>query len=610
MCGIAGIAGSAPREVREAVVRKMAAALRHRGPDDEGIYSSDRHPVTLANRRLSIIDLPGGRQPIGNEDGTLWIVFNGEIYNYDRLRADLELRHRFKTRSDTEVILHLFEDKGPECLRDLIGMFALAIYNARDGSLFLARDRLGKKPLLYYRDESRLVFASELKAILQDPSIPVRLHRAALEYYLQLLYVPDPHTLLENIVKLPPGSWALWKDGTFEIREYWRPRPRPIREADRDAEIRRLVDESVRLRLVSDVPVACFLSGGIDSTIVTSIAASHVPGLHTIAVGFEESTHDEIPFARAVARRLGTRHTEIVVRPDAVDLAEKLAHAYDDPVGDSSSLPTYLLCQEAAKHAKVALSGDGGDECFAGYKRYVPMAHLALARKAPSSIATLAASILPWGRKPTRTLQRLVRMLRMLHAPAGAIYQQFVTFLTRDERRSIGLHGDDFDIEEILGEFPGDPVNAAEYADLRTYLPGDLLIKTDTASMAHSLEVRSPLLDHRLVEAALAIPAGVKIRGTSTKAYLRRLYADLIPAELRKRRKQGFAIPLQAWLKKDLKPLVDDALLTERPRLAEAVDIEGVRKLVTLHRRGKADYAEVIWAFMMLELWWRRFRPA
>jgi asparagine synthase (glutamine-hydrolysing) len=610
MCGIAGAAG--PGTTADLVLR-MTRTLRHRGPDDEGIHLSPRHAAALGNRRLSIIDLEGGHQPISSEDGSLWIVFNGEIYNHAELRVGLERTHKFRTRSDTEVLLHLFEERGPAALDALIGMFALAILDERDGSIFLARDRLGKKPLIYCQLGERLLFASEIKAILADASVPRQVDADSLDLYLAHLYVPSPRTMFRGIAKLPPGHWARWHGGKFEAHRYWTPRPAATPRLEIDDRVRGLLDESVRLRLVSDVPVASFLSGGIDSTIVTALAASHVPRLKTVSVGFEERSHNELPYAREVARRYATDHVEIVVRPDALALVETLSNVLDEPFGDSSALPTYVLCREAARHGKVALAGDGGDECFGGYLRYAAMARLGLVRRAPASLTALAARVLPWGRAPTRTLSRIRALLLRPDAAPAEAYRWLVTFLSDEERARLMRNGKDGPARRYI---PGahadwsDPVNSAALADLLTYLPEDLLVKVDQASMASSLEVRSPFLDHRLVELSLGIPGRLKIRGTQTKYYLRNLYRDLIPESGRRRRKQGFAIPLKKWLEEDLRPLVDDALLSRHPRLEFCLDPGAVSGLVEAHRRGRADHAEVLWALVMFELWLKRFNPS
>jgi asparagine synthase (glutamine-hydrolysing) len=518
---------------------------------------------------------------MSNEDGSLWIVFNGEIYNHDELRGD----RRFRTRSDTEVLLRLYEEQGPACLDRLVGMFALAVFDERDGSIFLARDRLGKKPLFYRQDGDRLVFASELKALPRSSS---RVDREALELYLAYLYIPAPHSILEGVRKLPPAHWALWRDGKLRVERYWRPQPRPAKD------VRALVEDSVRLRLVSDVPVACFLSGGIDSTIVASLAAARSRDLLTISVGFDDARYNELPFARRVARKLGTRHEEIIVRPDAAALLPTLAETFDEPFGDSSALPTYLLCREAARHVKVALSGEGGDECFAGYRRHLAMARLPLARKTPAVFARLAARLFP--------SSRAARWISMARSPDAEIYRMLVTFLGEDERRKLGAGKFDVRpfIEAPFAEFPGDPLNAAGRTDLLTYLPGDLLVKIDTASMAHSIEVRAPFLDHRLVDAALAVPN--KVRGMTTKHYLRELFRDLIPPALRRRKKQGFSIPLKSWLKRDLRPAVQDLLLAPHPRLETLLDPSAVRALCA----SRTDVSQVLWALMMLELWLRK----
>lgn len=565
MCGICGIVSSEPRADREHRVRRMCDTLKHRGPDDEGMYSDDS--VTLGFRRLSIIDPALGRQPMPNEDETVWVVFNGEIYNYRELRETLRGRHRFRTNSDTEVIVHLFEEKGIECLHDLRGMFAMAIWDGRDRTLWLARDRLGKKPLVYLLEPGRLVFASELKALLADPVMPRRVSREAFEYYLAYLYVPAPMSILQGVSKLPPAHYLCYRDGRAVVRRYWDP-PLGGDPPARD-EIRGTIEEAVRLRLVSDVPLGAFLSGGIDSTLVVGLM-SRYGRAKTFSIGFSEEGFDELEYARAAAEAFGTEHREFEVRPDATVVLPKLVWHYDEPLGDSSALPTYYVSKATSEHVKVALSGDGGDECFGGYPRYGQLAHRPL-----------------------------------LAPPPAERYRGYVvTFSDRQRHELLGTTDPRVArlILEPFDRFAGaDPVARAGYTDLQTYLPFDILTKVDIASMANSLEVRCPFLDHKVVEMALRLPGSAK----RDKRVLRETFADLLPPKIAGRGKMGFGLPLTRWLRNELRSLLSDTLLGANSALEGFVRMEVVRRMVQEHWCGAADHADRLWALLFFELWHR-----
>lgn len=565
MCGICGVVSAEPRADRERLVRDMSDTLKHRGPDDDGLYSDDR--ITLGFRRLSIIDLPLGKQPMSNEDGTVHVVFNGEVYNYRGLRETLRARHQFRTNSDTEVIVHLFEEKGIECLRDLRGMFAMAIWDARDRTLWLARDRLGKKPLAYVQQPDRFLFASELKALLADPRVPRRVNRDALEYYLAYLYVPAPMSIVAGISKLAPGHYLRYRDGKATVTRYWDPQvggEPPSRD-----EIRGTIEEAVRLRLVSDVPLGAFLSGGIDSSIVVGLMSKHGRA-RTFSIGFPEKSFDELEYARAAAEAFGAEHQEFEVRPNALEVLPKLVWHYDEPFGDSSALPTYYVSKVTAEHVKVALSGDGGDECFGGYKRYEQLK-----------------------RRP------------LLGPPPAELYRgHVVTFSDEQRRQLLGTTNPGVAnfIREPFDRFPrADPVTRAGYTDLQTYLPFDILTKVDIASMANSLEVRCPFLDHKVVEMALRLPGPSKLG----KRGLRETFADLLPPKIAGRGKMGFGVPLTHWFRNELKPLVGDTLLNSKNALQEFVRIEIVRRMVQDHWSGAADHADRLWALLFFELWHR-----
>jgi len=626
MCGIGGKLYFDPaRPVERDVLTRMNAVQAHRGPDDAGIYCQG--PVGLAHRRLSIIDLsPAGHQPMANEDGTVWIVFNGEIYNFLALRPDLEQRgHRFRSRTDTEVVLHLYEDHGVGCLEFLRGMFAFAIWDAPRRQLLLARDRLGKKPLCYHLDAEAFRFASEAKAILQDPAVEARPDPSAISQYLTYGYVPSPGSAFRGMHKLPPAHYLVCRDGRVQVARYWRLRrdcklQRPEGEWCRDILTR--LEEAVRLRLVSEVPLGAFLSGGIDSSAVVAMMSRAAGAVKTFSIGFDEPEYDELRYARLVAERFGTEHHELVVRPDAAAILPKLAWHYDEPFGDSSAVPTYYVARMTRQYVTVALNGDAGDENFGGYDRYVASLLAASFDGWPG--AGLLRRAIRWGLRlwpqGGRRTSLLVRGRRFLdgltEAPERRYARWFCHFygerkdelLTPEFRASLdGKDALDILLTAYRESDAADFMDATLGVDAALYLPDDLLVKVDTASMAHSLEARSPFLDHEFMEFAATIPSDLKVRGRTKKYILKRALADLLPAEILHRPKMGFGVPIDHWLRHDLREMAYDTLLAPRCLDRGYFRPETLRRLMDEHVRGRANWHYLLWTLLMLELWHRTY---
>ena len=617
MCGIAGIVDLDGGPVLEGHVHAMCAALRHRGPDGEGVYLAPG--VGLGMRRLSIIDLLTGDQPVRNEDGTAWVVFNGEIYNYKELRRDLEGRgHRFHTSSDTEPIVHLYEDRGQACVEALRGMFGFAVWDQSRKTLLLARDRLGIKPLYYTEMGRRLAFASELKALLRLPEVEARIDWRAFGSLLSTLYTPADQSIVEGVKKLEPGHVLVAQAGRgVRVERYWDVRFEPATgrsEADLADELRGLLEESVRLHLVSDVPLGAFLSGGIDSSsVVALMSRSTGRPVKTFSIGFRDADFDETADARGVARALGTDHHEEILEPDIASILEEVAFHLDEPFGDSSAIPTYMVSKLAAGHVKVVLSGDGGDELFAGYDRYRSedrdRRHGPLERWAMGRL----------GRMMPRGMRGRNRLLH-LSLPDGRRYLNRLTLYERAEKRQI-LRPDVFD--EVARHDPwfreaerlsrgGHWLSRLQDVDLTSYLPLDILTKVDRMSMAHSLEARVPLLDHKVVEFAARIPPELLLRGGRSKHILKRAMTGLLPESVLEKPKRGFAIPLGRWFRGPLRDLPRDLLLSERSRRRGIFDTAAIERLLADPTRGR-DLDLPVWTLLSFELWCRAFldgRPA
>lgn len=626
MCGISGIVYRDPHHPLDRdLVRAMARTLAHRGPDSEG-YLFDPG-AGLGHRRLSVIDLAEGHQPVFNEDRTRAVVFNGEIYNFPELRAELETRgHRFATHSDTEVIVHAWEEWGDACLVRLRGMFALALWDRVRRRLLLARDRVGKKPLYYCHDGERLAFGSELKALLEDPSVKRAVSLEALDEYLSFGAVQAPRTIYQHVQQLPAGHFLVWEDGQIRISEYWDLPTGPVhrrREAEYLEAFSAVFDEAVRLRMISDVPLGAFLSGGVDSSAVVLTMARHSSRpVVTTSVRFREDAFDETRHARVVAEHVGAEHDEVLVDPDAAAVLPRLAWHLDEPFADSSALPTYYVSQAARRRITVALSGDGGDELFGGYAwRYgLNLLEARVRRLLPAPVRRRVvgplATVWPKGDRWPRPF-RWKTFLRNVSLPAEQAYfldmsifgpREKARLLSAEVRRILGDHDPFEGFSRHFARVKGLPHLARiTYVDLKTYLASDILVKVDRMSMAHSLEVRSPLLDHRVIEFAATLPPEMKFRGLTSKYLLRRYLAERLPPELAYRPKQGFAIPLARWLRTALRPMAEDLLLSRRALGRGYFVPETIRALWDAHQRGARDHAHRLWALMMLELWHRLF---
>ena len=610
MCGIAGYVGWDRSEERsDADLRRMCGAIVHRGPDDEGRLSIPG--AALGMRRLSIIDVACGHQPMTNEDGTVHVVFNGEIYNHRALHDALVRRgHRLRTHSDTETLVHLYEDHGPGMVEPLRGMFGFAVYDAPRRRLLLARDRLGQKPLYYWERDGGLAFASEVRSLRALSHFPAEVDPAAVAAYLRLGYVPDPLCIYRGVRKLPPGHLLVWEagGGPARVERYWS----PVRaEADVDeheavAELRRLLGDAVGSHLESEVPLGAFLSGGVDSSaVVAEMARQMGRPVKTFSIGFDVDAYNEAPHAAEVARALGTEHTELIVRPDADALVERVVLGFDEPFADSSALPTYLVSELARRHVTVALSGDGGDELFGGYTRY---AELLGRRELPAWARRAlrpAARALPHGAYGRNRLLDLGRTLEQRYATTVA-----APLLGAEGgvgRR--GLPGAEAPIDAPLRDAfdsaaSRDFLTRLTLVDLQSYLPGDILTKVDRMSMAVSLEARVPLLDHPFVEFAVSLPARLKVRDGTGKWIFRRALEGLVPASVFAKPKQGFAVPLHQWFRGPLRYRVDALLAPDAPMLAYA-DRAAVERLRAEHLSGRRDHAGSLWRLLVLDLWLR-----
>ena len=578
----------------------MRAAIVHRGPD-EGSTDVFGHCV-LGHQRLRVIDLDTGYQPVTNESGAVAAVFNGEVYNFRTLREELR-GHEVRGTGDTPVLPHLYEESGPRFVERMHGMFALALWDEPRERLVLARDRLGKKPLLWTRlADGTFAFGSELKALLRLPGVPRNVDLTAVDAYLALQYVPSG-TALRGIHKLPPGHVLVVEGEHERLERYWE--PEPAAPSSRDEEwlerVHATVTDAVRKRLVADVPLGALLSGGIDSSVVVALMAqASTAPVRTFTVGFADARYDERRYARAVAERYGTVHEELELTADVAATLPRLASAYDEPLGDEAALPTFLIAEQARRHVTVALVGDGGDEAFAGYERYI--AH-GLAQRVPSAAARAAAAALHLApaarREPRSPLFRAARFLDVAASPERERYGRLIEVFPAELRRELWL--DPRHAGHLALEPPGSGLSALQRLDVATYLPGDLLLKADLASMAHSLELRSPFLDHDVIAIGLALPDHLKTRGREGKVGLRRAFAADLPADVAKRGKTGFGVPLGRWFRQDLRELAHDTISTDRGWFRR----ETVKRLLDEHASGRADHGHRLWCLLMLELWVR-----
>ena len=596
----------------------MCDAIRHRGPDDAGYHLDGG--VGLGMRRLSIIDVAGGHQPIFNEDRSKVIVYNGEIYNHRDVRAELEKRgHRYTTRTDTESILHAYEEYGDACVTHLRGMFGIAIWDTTRQRLFLARDRLGKKPLYYTHPSGpagRLAFASEVKALLTLPGVERRVDAQALADYAAWGYVPDPLSIYRGIAKLPPAHYLVYEGGEVRVQKYWDVDYSTAGEQDEVQVVDRvldLLDDAVRMRLMSDVPLGAFLSGGTDSSVVVALMARHTPGrVKTFSIGFDEAQYNELPYARRVAEHFGTEHHEEVVRPDAERDVLALVRQFDEPFSDSSMIPTYYVSRLARRHVTVALSGDGGDELFAGYLRYLDAPEVRAANRVPAvlrdAILGPVTGAMPAG---ARGIDRLRNLM-------GGADDQYVRHMSGGISRTLHeVFEADFlrgieDPARVAAPFlasvrDADPLSRRQYLDTHTYLPGDILTKVDRASMMVSLEARAPLLDHVLAEFAATIPVGLRMKGMTTKYILKKVAERLMPAELVHRPKMGFAVPVAFWLKKEWLAQSDELVRGPRALARGTFRPAFLNRIMDEHRAGRRDNSAMIWRLMILELWYREW---
>jgi asparagine synthase (glutamine-hydrolysing) len=629
MCGIAGkLNFAAARPVHPEQLRAMTAAIAHRGPDADGFYVGPG--IGLGHRRLSIIDLATGDQPVSNEDGAIQVVFNGEIYNFADLRSELEgAGHVFRTRTDTEVIVHAYEEWGEQSVERFRGMFAYALWDGRRRRLVLVRDRLGVKPVFYAVTPESLVFGSEIKALLEDPDVPCEWSAEALDAYLALQYVPAPRTIYRDIWKLPAGHLLVAEGANVSVRRYWDLTFTGEGDASREEQyleqLDALVGESVRLRLVSDVPIGAFLSGGIDSSIVVAAMVDGRAGrVVTTSVGFAEQAFNELEHARTVARHLETESYEKVVTPDIVEVLPRLAWHFDEPFADSSAVPTYYVSAAAREHVTVALSGDGGDELWAGYARHRverwELAARARLGSAGGRAAAWLANRLPFEMKGKRSLGHLAL------SPADACAQKHAYGLfeagSRDSGSRDSLYTRDFaasvrDADPFAGfriaydACPSsDPLDRALYVDVKTYLVDDILAKVDRMSMAVSLEAREPLLDHKLLEFAATVPTALKLKKGRSKYLLRRLLERRVPRAIMDRPKHGFEAPIGAWLRGPLAPMTNELLLDGRLERRGIFEPRSIERLWREHREGRRDHRHRLWSLLMLELWFRQYADA
>ena len=636
MCGITGAVWTDPaRAIDGDTLRRMVHVLRHRGPDDDGVHVEEFHArpgydavpgVALGHRRLSIIDVAGGQQPLANEDDSVWVVFNGEIYNYHDLRQRLEgAGHRFRTNSDTEAIVHLYEDEGPKFLEHLNGMFSLAVWDSNRCQLLLARDRLGQKPLVYRLERDRLLFASELKSLLEVADVPRSIDPQAVDEYLTYQYVPHPRTIFRGISKLPPAHYAVYRDGELKIDSYWRPdfnvqENRPAE--DYAEELREKLTSSVKLRLQSEVPLGAFLSGGVDSTIIVGLMRKLTgQTVRTFSIGFPVAEYDETRYAQLVARRFGTEHEEFRVEPDALDVLPKLVWHYDEPFADSSAIPTWYVSQLTRRHVTVALTGDGGDELFAGYPRYRAVWLGTWFDRLPGPIRWALAhrywQKLPASPRQKSVRRRLKRFTETLGQSPWCRYLGWIAIF--NEARRAELYSEEF-VETLpnadplqfltsaAARCPGrDPITATSLTDLVTYLPCDLMTKVDIASMAHGLECRQPFLDHRVVELAARMPVAHKFRRGTGKRILLKAFADLVPKEVVSRKKMGFGVPLDHWFRGPLANFARDVFSDSRTVGRGMFQTDVTNRLLEDHISGRFDHSYRLWSLLVLELWQREW---
>jgi asparagine synthase (glutamine-hydrolysing) len=635
MCGICGtICTERGAPVSRSLLFSMCATLKHRGPDDEGIFVENN--VGLGARRLSIIDIEGGHQPLSNEDGSVWVAHNGEIYNFPDLREELlTLGHKFKTRTDTETIVHSYEEWGEQCSRKFRGMFAFALWDGFKKKLLVVRDRMGIKPLYYTLIENRdstLVFGSELKAILVHPDVERVLEPQAVDLYLTLEYIPEPFSAFKNIFKLPAGASLVYEQGKIRIEKYWD----VYREQEKDAstsvrsanlvsmedELYARLKESVKARLISDVPLGAFLSGGIDSSAIVGLMHElGVSPIKTFSIGFEDATYNELEHARRISQKFHTDHEEFILKPQALELTEKLVHHLDEPFGDFSIFPTYLVSKMAREHVKVILSGDGGDELFAGYEHYQAqkLSRLPLVSFLSKTMPVFLRKFPPSSKKKG-LWNKLRRYAQGFEHPQDLRHFRWMMFLNQKEREE--LYSKDFSSElggikilHTIAPFEKlytqldrfDDISGELYLDLKSYLVDDILVKVDRMSMATSLETRVPLIDHKVVEFAFQIPGHLKLKGMTTKWIFKKAMERLLPHQNIYRSKEGFSIPIKHWLRDELKELMLHYLSKNRIQEAGIFNFETIKHKIDTHMFGRENYSHQLWALLVFEIWREKF---
>ncbi len=614
MCGICGIILKNRQTTDEdrAILHRMMSVLKHRGPDESGSYFS--RVALLGHQRLSIIDLKGGKQPLHNENKQIWISYNGEIYNFPELRKELlDAGHIFSTNTDTEVIIHAYEEWGEKALSRLNGMFAFGLWDESKHQLFLARDRVGKKPLYYYENDEIFVFASELKSLLVNRSIPRNISPVSVALYFFFGYIPSPLSIFKEIHKLPPAHFLLFSNNKATICPYWK-----LNTSSRIKDIRTakeallpLLQNAVSSRLISDVPLGAFLSGGIDSsTIVALMSLAQKDKISTFSIGFPDQDYNELDDARRLASAIGTKHHELILEPEDTDIIYEIVNYCDEPFADASAIPTYYVSKLASQHVKVVLSGDGGDELFGGYTRYLPEYVENISALLPSFLAKICFTIaeyIPEALPGKYFIESLSYSPQEHYLSKIGCFPDIRRYLFNDNiLKYIGFERkfleDCFD--EVIED---DQIQRESYFDFKTYLPDDILVKVDRMTMAHSLEARAPLLDYRLVELAFSMSSDLKIKNGITKYVLKESVRNIVPESVLTKKKQGFAVPLQGWFSNDLDGFVKDILLDQRSLQREHINPKMIRRIIELHSLGRRNYSTWLWKLMVLELWQRLF---
>ena len=620
MCGIAGIVyNDRNRPVSVDDVKRMCGTLIHRGPDDEGFFVQGN--VGLGMRRLKVIDLITGHQPISNEDGSIWIVFNGEIYNYPEIRRDLEQKgHKFATHTDTETIVHAYEEYGEDCVAKLNGMFAFAIWDGRNQKLVLARDRIGVKPLYYLFDGHHLVFGSELKAILQCQDVPKSIDSEALDAFLTFEYIPAPLSIFSAVKKLAAGHVLILERGEISTRQYWDLRFCKLKgdEKELGEALCDLLKDAVRMRLISDVPLGAFLSGGIDSSSIVALMSEIMDRpVKTFSIGFDDPSYNELEHARTVAKHFATDHHELTIQPDVVNLVSDLIRHLDGPLADVSIFPTYLVSKLAREHVTVVLSGDGGDELFGGYEWYVAEKIARYYRHLPESLKIRwipsLMGLMPPSPKKKGSVNKLKRFVEGSALPESLRHFRWSSFLTEDSKQDLYSEGMRQTVSHELtcsrftayfernGE--ADRFWQEQFADIKTYLADDILVKVDRMSMANSLEARAPFLDYRIAEFAAGLPTSLKLKGFQTKYLLKRCMEAKLPPSILKRKKEGFSIPMKNWLQHELRPMLEDVLSPSRLKNEGLFNAPYIEKLKADHLKGAANNSHQLWSLMIFEIW-------